>query len=96
MLDTQYRMHPSISLFPNQSFYNSALQDGTLHPEFPGQAKSGFEPPVSDFLLPGKNVTFLDHDHPESPQSKSLANYGDANLVTDLVVDLLHKNPVSI
>jgi senataxin len=28
LLDTQYRMHPEISLFPSQQFYNSRLIDG--------------------------------------------------------------------
>lgn len=33
LLDTQYRMHPEISLFPSRTFYDSRLQDG------PGMAK---------------------------------------------------------
>ncbi|OAG34149.1 hypothetical protein AYO21_11707 [Fonsecaea monophora] len=28
LLDTQYRMHPEISLFPSKSFYDSLLKDG--------------------------------------------------------------------
>jgi senataxin len=28
LLDTQYRMHPEISYFPSQTFYDSKLQDG--------------------------------------------------------------------
>lgn len=92
MLDTQYRMHPSISAFPNQAFYASALDDGTAMPD--GTPLSGLEPPLTAFLIPGKNVTFLDHDHPESPESFSLANHGDARIVCNVVGDLLYNNPV--
>lgn len=28
LLDVQYRMHPSISLFPNREFYNNRVSDG--------------------------------------------------------------------
>ncbi|KAJ3675167.1 hypothetical protein LUZ60_004209 [Juncus effusus] len=30
MLNTQYRMHPEISIFPSKEFYNGNLQDGDL------------------------------------------------------------------
>ncbi|EDO15122.1 hypothetical protein Kpol_1046p14 [Vanderwaltozyma polyspora DSM 70294] len=38
MLDTQYRMHPSISKFPIKAFYNGELKDGVTikDKEFPG------------------------------------------------------------
>jgi len=91
MLDTQYRMHPSISAFPNKAFYNSALKDGTVLPN--SLVKPGFDAPDTAFLIPGKNVTFLDHDHPESPQSRSIANHGDAEIVCNLIADLLYRNP---
>ncbi len=38
------------------------------------------------------NVSFVDHDHPESPTNKSIANWGDAEKVCDVVADLLHWN----
>lgn len=97
MLDTQYRMHPSISAFPNRAFYASALMDGTISPSQDGSGSvlPGFEPPVTDYLIPGKNVTFIDHDHPESAQMSSLANYGDAAIVCNVIADLLYNNPVS-
>ena len=30
MLDTQYRMHPSISSFPAAEFYRGTVRDGTV------------------------------------------------------------------
>ena len=93
MLDTQYRMHPSISAFPNRAFYNAALKDGTVSAS--GQVQASLSAPDTGFLLPGKNMTFVDHEHPESPENKSIANYGDASKVVDIVADLLYCNPVS-
>ena len=87
MLDTQYRMHCDISSFPNRAFYAGALQDG---PPLDG---TDFDPPRTSFLVPGSNVTFIDHDHPESPQSSSLANFKDATIVSDVVADLMYHNP---
>jgi len=43
--------------------------------------------------MPGSNVTFLDHDHPEASESSSLANYGDATIVCNIIADLLYHNP---
>ena len=97
MLDTQYRMHPNISAFPSRAFYNGLLKDGTIRSE--GRIKPGFEPPNTSFLVDDedkirRNVTFVDHDYPESPQMRSMANYGDAEKVCDIVTDLLVNNPV--
>jgi superfamily I DNA and/or RNA helicase len=98
MLDTQYRMHPSISEFSSKTFYNCALKDGTVTD---GVVRAGLDPPKTSFLLDdeesGKplNVTFLNHDYPESPASRSIANYHEAGRVCDIVADLLHNNPVS-
>jgi superfamily I DNA and/or RNA helicase len=87
MLDTQYRMHPDISSFPNSAFYASALKDG------PPPNGTNFDPPKTSYLVPGSNVTFVDHDHPETAESSSLANYGDAAIVCNIVADLLYHNP---
>jgi superfamily I DNA and/or RNA helicase len=86
MLDTQYRMHPDISAFPNRAFYAGALHDGTTHEGV------NFDPPISAYLVPDSNITFLDHYHPETPQSASLANHGDANIVSNIIADLLYHN----
>ena len=89
-------MHPDISAFPSQTFYNSDLKDGTRLAD--GSVVSGFDTPVTRYLedVNGKpcNMTFIDHEHPESPEMRSIANHGDAEIVGDIVVDLLLNNPV--
>lgn len=98
MLDTQYRMHPAISAFSSKTFYNSELKDGTVLSD--GSVRAGLDPPQTAFLLSDddgkpRNVTFLNHDYPESPLSRSIANYHEAGRVCDIVADILHRNPVS-
>lgn len=94
MLDTQYRMHPSIAAFSSEAFYNSQLKDGTV---VNGQVDPALHPPVTAFLLPdgdrSKSLTFLNHDFPESPQNRSIANHHEAGRVCDIVADLLASNP---
>ncbi|WVO18331.1 hypothetical protein L204_106046 [Cryptococcus depauperatus] len=101
MLDTQYRMHPTLSAFPSKTFYSGLLKDGT-----PSSHRLA---PQTSFLLPEdpipdpitgelrktegrENVTFWSHSHPESPMLKSLANHRDAEIAIDIVADLLYKN----
>ena len=98
MLDTQYRMHPSISAFPSRAFYNASLKNGTVRED--GSTRAGFTPPVTSFLSHNEqgersNLTFVDHDYLETPQMRSIANYGDAEKVCDIATDLLLNNPVS-
>lgn len=96
MLDTQYRMHPDIADFSNQAFYNNELLNGTvLHDQ---SIKTGWEPPATKFLPKlanghRNNVSFVDHDQFESPVSQSISNYGDADIVCEVVADLLARNP---
>lgn len=99
MLDTQYRMHPAISAFSSSTFYNNDLRDGTILAD--GSVRPGLEPPNTSFLLPKTdndnellNVTFLNHDFPESPSNRSIANYHEAGRVCDIIADLLANNPV--
>lgn len=98
MLDTQYRMHPSISAFSNETFYGGTLKDGTVLSD--GSVQLGLEPPTTAFLLSDeggqrKNVTFLNHNFPESPLNRSIANFHEAGRVCDIIADLLGNNPVS-
>jgi len=48
MLDTQYRMHPGISLFPSTEFYLGGVRDGTVDAE--GNVHPGLAPPKSVYL----------------------------------------------
>jgi hypothetical protein len=97
MLDTQYRMHPDISAFPNKAFYDSRLKDGTRNED--DIIKAGLDPPVSAYTKideTGKyrTVTFLHHLELENAQAKSTVNEGEARIIYDVVLDLLFRNPV--
>ncbi|WVR06847.1 hypothetical protein IAU60_003883 [Kwoniella sp. DSM 27419] len=93
MLDTQYRMHPLLATFPSETFYSSLLKNGTDPDRLSAPETAFLMPQAEDEDGGRKSLTFLNHDHPESPVSKSLANYGDAEIVCDVVADLLYKNP---
>ncbi|WVQ79928.1 hypothetical protein IAT38_002029 [Cryptococcus sp. DSM 104549] len=102
MLDTQYRMHPLLSAFPSSTFYSSLLHDGTPAEDRPApetaylQSEESIKDPVTGELLDAggfKNMSFIHHSHEESPMMKSIANYGDAEIVIDVVTDLLKRNP---
>ncbi|KAJ7073280.1 P-loop containing nucleoside triphosphate hydrolase protein [Mycena belliarum] len=96
MLDTQYRMHPGISLFPSSEFYNFSLQDGTV--DQGGNVLPGLTPPSSVHLKVGKDgkrpaVIFLDHAGGESLKDKSRINQNEAAIVIGVIEDLLLNNP---
>lgn len=109
MLDEQYRMHPSISNFPNTEFYGRRLKDGTI--DAAGQPGVDWMPPVSAFYTPtdmglqggggegnvhGPSAVFLDHQGPESRRGRSLVNVQEAEIVRLVVEDLLLRNPVRL
>lgn len=97
MLDTQYRMHPSISAFPSKAFYGSKLKDGTIDNE--GQVLAGLEPPQgilfkNDQTGEQRAVTFIHHTHPDFARAKSIVNEGEATIIHKVVLQLLKENPV--
>lgn len=97
MLDTQYRMHPGISLFPSREFYNFSLQDGTV--DEGGNVSPSLTPPTSIHLKEDESgkrpaVIFLDHTGGESLKDKSRVNQNEAAIVAGVVEDLLLNNPV--
>jgi superfamily I DNA and/or RNA helicase len=95
MLDTQYRMHPTISRFPAGEFYEHKLRDGIHNP-------SELRPPQSmhlkaaddDGTLP--SVIFLDHTGNESKRGNSRLNWNEAHIICSIAEDLLLHNPVGL
>jgi superfamily I DNA and/or RNA helicase len=99
MLDVQYRMHPTIALFPSREFYGMALRDGMVDDS--GKVPDALSPPHSDLLLVNPSsgnrpsIVFLDHSGPESSVGRSKTNWTDAMVVCSIVEDILLSNPVS-
>ncbi|KAJ6570724.1 P-loop containing nucleoside triphosphate hydrolase protein [Mycena sp. CBHHK59/15] len=96
MLNTQYRMHPGISLFPSNEFYNFSLQNGTV--DAVGNISPLLTPPSSAHLKEDKHgirpaVIFLDHTGGESMKDKSRVNQNEAAIVIGVIEDLLLNNP---
>jgi superfamily I DNA and/or RNA helicase len=97
MLDTQYRMHPDISAFPIEKFYNNTLMNGTVMPD--GTVRKDLQAPDSAFLTTDQSgaphhMSFIDHDYPEMPYMGSIQNEGEADIVSSIVLDVLINNPV--
>ena len=83
LLDEQYRMHPSISLWPNQQFYQERLKDG------PNVCVTDWSWNVR---LPGTNIDFgplMFVDNPMSSESRneqcSVFNESEVQTVMELI-----------
>jgi superfamily I DNA and/or RNA helicase len=83
MLDTQYRMHPGISMFPSDLFYGGKLNDGVSPPE--RRPLPGFPWPREEFPVAFIPVT----EGSEIDDGASKANEAEASAVVDAVVALL-------
>lgn len=75
LLDTQYRMLPTISAFPNKQFYNHSIRDH-------------FERRQTESRLLAKPVTFIHHENPEVRVNLSTMNDGEANIIMQLIAQL--------
>jgi senataxin len=74
LLDTQYRMHPDISLFPSQTFYDGRLLDGD---DMAGLRKR----PWHDSSLLGPYRFFdVQGQHQAAPKGHSLINIAEINV----------------
>ena len=85
LLDTQYRMHPAISLFPNSRFYEGRLIDGV-------QDSARFPPPTS-FVWPVQAwpIAYVEVEGFETNDGSSKFNEAQAAATTNIVVDLLRR-----
>ncbi|KAI9889857.1 MAG: DEAD-box type RNA helicase [Vezdaea aestivalis] len=87
LLDTQYRMHPDISQFPSQAFYDSRLIDG------PGLAKERARPwHIAEFLGP---YHFFDVEGQQRSASTghSMMNMAEVNIALQLYERLVRNFP---
>ena len=84
LLDTQYRMHPAISDFPNRTFYQGRLVDGITAAERPNPAGllwNDWEVPMA--FLPVNGDELL------SPDGASKENPAEAGWVAKILENLL-------
>ncbi|KAG5189006.1 P-loop containing nucleoside triphosphate hydrolase protein [Tribonema minus] len=83
MLDTQYRMHPAISMFPSDCFYGGTIADGIVAADRPTLA--GFNWPRPEWP-----VAFLNVQHSrEETDGPSKLNRVEAQAVASVVKGLL-------
>ena len=82
MLDTQYRMHPCIAMFPSDLFYGGKLQNGVSAPE--RRPLPGFPWPREEFP-----VAFMPVTGTEMDDGVSKMNAEEAQVACDAVAALL-------
>lgn len=98
LLDTQYRMRPAISAFPNLSFYHSELQDALSVRSRPPPPRSRFfalseSPTATDARAAPVPVAFVSHPGAETTSRQSILNRTEVDLIVEIVGDLLDRNP---
>ncbi|KAF2745877.1 hypothetical protein M011DRAFT_459767 [Sporormia fimetaria CBS 119925] len=84
LLDTQYRMHPEISSFPSQTFYDGKLLDGG------NMAKLRKQPWHSSLLLGPYRFFDVQGQHQAAPKGHSLINIAEINVALQLYKRLTH------
>ena len=78
LLDTQYRMHPEISTFPSQTFYDGLLQDGG------GMAELRAQPWHASALLGPYRFFDVAGQHQAAPKGHSLVNIAEIEVAIAL------------
>ena len=81
MLNTQYRMHPDISCFPNNLFYDNELIDG-VRPE---------ERMISTKFIFQKHLNFINFNHAEEQNGTSYINQEEIKEVLKCVNSLIES-----
>ena len=91
LLTTQYRMHPAISKFPNEAFYDGLLVDGVESSQRPtpaGMLWPDWDTPIAFIPVEGGEATSAD--------SESKENTAEASWVSKIVEGLLDTGDVEI
>jgi len=78
LLDTQYRMHPEISVFPSNAFYDARLLDG------PGMAKLRTRPWHQSKVLGPYRFFDVQGHHQNAPRGHSLINLAEIDVALQL------------
>jgi senataxin len=78
LLDTQYRMHPEISLFPSRTFYDGRLLDGD------GMASLRQQPWHQSSLLGPYRFFDVQGQHQAAPKGHSLINIAEIEVAMQL------------
>ena len=78
LLDTQYRMHPEISLFPSTTFYDGRLLDGS------GMAKLRSRPWHTSNVLGPYRFFDVQGSHQSAPRGHSLINLAEVEVALQL------------
>jgi senataxin len=87
LLDTQYRMHPEISLFPSRTFYDGKLLDG-------GDMAGLRQQPWHQSMLLGPYRFFdVQGQHQAAPKGHSLINIAEINIAMQLYKRLTSDYP---
>jgi superfamily I DNA and/or RNA helicase len=90
-------MRPTISAFPNEVFYNSAISDSTSVSTRPVTLQSQYFNKVSSSTTPAlitsEPVVFISHELSETKHYQSMLNRPEANIIVQIVGDLLKRNP---
>jgi senataxin len=83
LLDTQYRMHPDISVFPSTTFYNGRLLDG------PDMAQQRQRPWHGTSLLSPYRFFDVRGQHQAAPRGHSLINLAEIDVAMQLYERLI-------
>lgn len=83
LLDTQYRMHPEISLFPSNAFYDARLLDG------PGMAKLRARPWHQSTILGPYRFFDVQGTQQSAPRGHSLINIAEIEVALKLFERLI-------